>query len=82
MFSSLLQTMNPNYGKNVFGEMFIMTYANFFLSSTNVVSALYSIRRNWLRRRKAVQLIAQDQKRIKAEIRAGRSIEAAIVLTV
>lgn len=62
--------------------MFIMTYANFFLSSTNVVSALYSIRRNWLRRRKAVQLIAQDQKRIKAEIRAGRSIEAAIVLTV
>eukprot|EP01084_Bolivina_argentea_P234096 394117_1 len=48
--------MNPNYGRNIFGEIFKIT-------------------RNWLRNRKAVKLIAQDQKRIRAEIRAGKDPE-------
>eukprot|EP01084_Bolivina_argentea_P145736 255376_1 len=48
--------MNPNYGKNIFGEIFKIT-------------------KNWLRNRKVVKLIAQDQQRIKAEIRAGKDPE-------
>eukprot|EP00483_Globobulimina_turgida_P003850 UN03858 len=48
--------MNPNYGRNVFGEIFTMT-------------------KNFIRRRKVVKLIAQDQMRIRAEIRAGKDPE-------
>mmetsp|Transcript_7543 Transcript_7543/g.12334 ORF Transcript_7543/g.12334 Transcript_7543/m.12334 type:complete len:184 (+) Transcript_7543:17-568(+) len=42
---------------------------------SNILYEAGLVARNWLRRRKAFQLVARDQKRIRAEIRAGKDPE-------